>query len=76
LRTDAVDPHRPCDVLHPLLAEILKGDFEFVAHRVAHHAADADAPGFGEGFEAGRDIDAVVDDDVAEIGLFLAASPH
>src|ERR1700704_906861 len=48
---------------------------------VAHHPADADPAGFGERFEAGRDIDAVavdvvgVDDDVAEIDAHAQLDP-
>ena len=73
VRFDAVDAHRPGDVLDALLAEVLEAEIELVAHLVAHDAADADAAGLGERFEAGSDVDAVaenvvaVDDDVAEI---------
>jgi hypothetical protein len=70
---DAVDAHRPRDVLDLLLAQVLKAEIELVAHLVAHDAADADAARFSQGFEACGDIDAIavdvvtLDDDVAEI---------
>src|SRR5262249_37488169 len=44
---DAVDAHRPRDVLDLLLAHILERKGELVAHLVAHHPADADPPGLG-----------------------------
>src|SRR5690242_4147182 len=65
--------HRPGDVLDLLLAEVLEGNVELVAHLVAYDAADADAARRGEAFESRRDIDAVavdvvlVADDVAQI---------
>jgi hypothetical protein len=70
---NAVDPHRASDVHNLLLAQILEGEIELLAHLVAHDSADADPAGLGQGFEACRDIDAVavdvapVPDDVAEI---------
>src|SRR5207244_9075890 len=42
---NAVDAHRSGNVLDLLLAHILKAEIDFVAHLVAHDAADADAPG-------------------------------
>ena len=70
---DAVGAHRPRDVLDLLLAHVLEGEVELVAHLVAHDPADADPAGLGQGFESSRDIDAVdkdvalVHDNVAEI---------
>ena len=54
-------------------AQILEGVGQLVADLVAHHPRDAEAAGIRQGFQAGRDIDAVaedvvaVDDDVAEV---------
>ena len=48
----AIDAHRPGDVLDLLLAQILEGEVELVAHLVAHHAADADAARLGQGLPA------------------------
>ena len=68
-----VDANGPGDVLDPLLAHVLEGEVEFVAHLVANGLRDADAAGLGEPFQAGRDVHPVavdivaVDDDVAEI---------
>ena len=70
---DAVGVHRSRDVLDLLLAHVLEGEAQLVAHLVAHHAADADAAGLGQGFQPRGDVDAIaedvvaVDDDVAEI---------
>src|SRR5215469_18865040 len=70
---DAVDAHRSRYVFDLLFAEILKAEIEYVAHLVAHDAADADAAGLGQCFQPRGDIDAVainvlfVDDDVAKI---------
>jgi hypothetical protein len=70
---NAVDAHRPCDVLDLPYTQILKAEIELVADLAAHDPGDADAARLGQGFETSRDIDAVpvgvvlVDDDVAEI---------
>src|SRR5215831_6122602 len=70
---DAVDMHRPRDVLDPLLAAVLEGKVEPVADLIAHHAADAHFARLGESFEARGDIDAVavdialVENHVAEV---------
>jgi len=61
LERDAIDVHRPRDVLNLLLAPVLKLDVELVAYLVAHHSADTDPAGLGARFEAGGDIDAVTD---------------
>ena len=45
-----------------LLAHVLEREGELVAHLVAHHAADADPTRLGQGFEPGRDVDAVTED--------------
>jgi hypothetical protein len=70
---NAVDPHRPGDILDLLLAPVLERKIELVAHLVAHDPADGDPAGLGQRFEASRNIDAVAVDiasvlyDVAEI---------
>src|SRR5207247_4754247 len=72
-RSDPVHPHRPRDVLDLLLARVVEGEVELVAHLIAHDTADADAARLGERLEAGGDVDAVaidvvvVADDVADI---------
>ena len=70
---DAVDAHRPGDVLERLLAEVLEGEIELACGVLVHPRRDADAARLGQAFEPRRDIDAVakdvavLDDDVAEI---------
>jgi len=68
-----IDPDRPSDVLDALLAPILEWVGQLVADVVAHRPGNADPAGFGQGFQARRNIDAVAEDvavlgdDVAEI---------
>ena len=56
-----------------LLAQVLEGNIELVAHLITHHAADADPAWLGQGFEPCRDIDPVsedvlaLDNDIAKI---------
>jgi hypothetical protein len=65
--------HRPGDVLHLLLAYIVKAEIDFVPHLFAHDVANADSARLGQAFEPRRDVYAVsinillVADDVAEI---------
>src|SRR5205814_6159239 len=61
-RSDSVDPHRPCDVLDLLLAEILEGEVELVAHLLVRRAAEADAAGLRQRFEPCGDVDPVAED--------------
>src|SRR5438874_12152893 len=71
--SDPIHPNRPGDVLDLLLAGVVEGEVELVAHLIAHDAADADAARLGQSFEARGDVDAVaidvvvVADDVADI---------
>jgi hypothetical protein len=60
-----VDPHWPGDILELLLAQILKGEIELVAHLVADDPADANPPGLGQLFQPRRDIDPVAEDVLA-----------
>jgi len=68
-----VDPHRPCDVLDLLLAQILERKGQPGADVVVNGVGDEDATGVGEGFDPCRDVDTVaievvaLDDHVAEI---------
>src|SRR5439155_18697379 len=70
---DAVDPYRPGNVLDLLLAQILKHKGQPVADVVVNRVGDEYPAGIGQGFDPGRDIDAVTievvgfDDYVAEI---------
>jgi hypothetical protein len=64
-------PSKPSPFL--LLAEIVKGEVETVAHLLVRRGTEADAARLGQHFEAGRDVDAVpenvaiLDDDVTEV---------
>jgi hypothetical protein len=49
-------------ILDLLLAQILEGVVEPVAHLIAHDPADVDAAGLGQGFKPRRDIHAVAKD--------------
>jgi hypothetical protein len=68
-----VDPHRPRNVLDPLLAQILKDKGQPVAHVVMDRIGDEHPAGIGQGFDPCCDVDAVtvevvaLDDHVAEI---------
>ena len=73
---NAVDADRPRDVLDLLLAGILEGEVELVAHLVAHDPADADPAGLRQGFEPGRDIDADAELDAALLGNAVIAQCH
>src|SRR5215813_10043692 len=70
---DAVDAHRPCDVLDPMLAEIGISDRTFFADLLAHRPADADLTGCRKRLDSRRDVDAIaehvafVDHDVPDI---------
>src|SRR5262249_14200788 len=70
---DAVDAHRPRDVLDAMLAEIGKPDRQLFANLLAHRGADADLARGGKRLDPRRHIDAVakhialVDHDVADI---------
>jgi len=56
-----------------LLAEIVEGDVEAVAHLLVRRGAEADPPRLGQRFEPGGNVDAVaedvaiLDDDVPDI---------
>src|SRR6516165_8993255 len=70
---DAVDAHRPRDVLDTVLTEIGKPDRQLFADLLAHRVADADLAGGGKRLDPRRDVDAIakhvafVDHDVAEV---------
>src|SRR5262249_6661466 len=70
---DAIHPHGPYDVLDLLLAEILEGDAEAVAHLLVRRGTEANPAPLRQRFEPGGNIDAVaadvaiLDDDVADI---------
>src|SRR6516225_402695 len=70
---DSIGAHGSCDVLDLLLAEIVKGEVEAVAHLLVRRGAEADPARLGQRFEPGGDVDAVaenvaiLDDDVADI---------
>src|SRR6516162_4802869 len=69
----AEHPHRPRNVLDLLLAEIVEGDVEAVAHLLVRRGTEANPARLGQRFEPGRYVDAVakdvavLDDDVADI---------
>src|SRR6516164_9878664 len=49
IEPNAMDRHRPGDVLDLVFAHVLEGKMQLVAHLIAHDAADADAPGLRQG---------------------------
>jgi hypothetical protein len=73
LHRNAIDAHRTGDVLDLLLAEIVEGEVEAVAHLLVRRGAEADPARLGQRFEPGGNVDAVaedvavLDDDVADI---------
>src|SRR5713226_1280275 len=70
---NGIHPQRAGYVLDPLLACILEGEIEIVAHLVTYDPIDADPARLGQSFESRRDVNtiavnvAAVLDDVAEI---------
>jgi hypothetical protein len=70
---DPIDAHRPGNVFDLLLAEILKGKGQAVAHLIMNGIGDEHPAGICQGFDPCRDVDAVaieivaVNDHVAEI---------
>src|SRR5215831_4609051 len=54
-----VDAHSPRDIFDLLLAQILKGEIELVAHLIAHDAADADPTRRRQRLQTRRDIHSV-----------------
>ena len=56
-----VHPHSSGDVLDLVLAKILKGEGEPVAHVVMHCIGDEHSAGLGQGFQPGRDIHPVAE---------------
>jgi hypothetical protein len=73
--------NRPSNILDSLLAAVLEGEVEFVAHLVAHDPADANPARLRQGFKPRRDIDAIaenvpaVNDDVAEVDADAKLDP-
>ena len=72
---------RSCDVLCQHLAEVVKAEREFVAHRVPHGAGDANAPWRSHRFQSRRDVHAVavdiitVTDDIADVDAYAEFYP-
>jgi hypothetical protein len=73
IRTNPEDVHRPCDVLQPLLSQILKGEIELTPYLIPDDLADADPAGLGQSFQSSGQIDPIpvdvvfFNDHVAEI---------
>src|SRR5215475_13343291 len=73
IEPNAMDRHRPGDILDLVFAHVLERKMELVAHLIAHVAADADPSRLRQGFQARRDVDAVaidvfvINDDVAYV---------
>jgi len=69
-----------CDVLDLLLAEIVKGQRQFVADVIARRSRDANRARLGQRFQPGGDVDPIaeqigaVDDNVANMDA--DAQPH
>src|SRR5215469_5319034 len=63
--------HPPGDVFKLLLAEVIEGVIELIAHFIAHHPAEADPTGLGQTLQSGGQIYpvavdvGVLDDDIA-----------
>jgi hypothetical protein len=57
--------HLVGDVLDRLIAEVVVGDRGLVTHLLVHGRRDADAPGLGQGLEAGGDVHAVAVEAIA-----------
>ena len=72
-RHEPVDPHRPRDVFERLLPHVFEGEVETACGVFPNAGRDADSSRLGQGFEPGRDVDAVakdvavLDDDVPDI---------
>jgi hypothetical protein len=47
---DPIDPHRPCNVVQLLLAEIIEYDLELADSIFLHAGGDADPGGFSQAF--------------------------
>ncbi len=79
-RSDAEDVDWLCDVLDLLLAEIVKGQRQFVADVIARRSRDANRARLGQRFQPGGDVDPIaeqigaVDDNVANMDA--DAQPH
>jgi hypothetical protein len=65
LEVDPIHVHLVGDVLDRLIAEVVVGDRGLVAHLLVHGRRDADAPGLGQGLEAGGDVHAVAVEAIA-----------
>src|SRR6516162_1759165 len=71
--SDSIGTHGSCDVLDLLLAEIVEGEVEAVAHLLVRRGTEANPAGLGQGFEPGGNVDAIaedvaiLDDDVTDI---------
>jgi hypothetical protein len=71
--SDSIGAHGSCDVLDLLLAEIIEGDVEPIAHLLVRRGAEADPARLSQRFEPGGNVDpvakdvAILDDDVADI---------
>jgi hypothetical protein len=70
---DTIGAHRSCDVFDLLLAEIVEGDVEAVAHLLVRRGTEANPARLSQRFKSGCNVDAVaediaiLDDDVADI---------
>ena len=73
LAANSEDPHRPCDVLELLRADVLEGEIELACGVLLYACRHADAARLGQAFEACGDVDtvaedvAVLDDNVAQM---------
>jgi hypothetical protein len=71
--SDSIGAHGSRDVLDLLLAEIVEGEVEAVAHLLVRRGAETDPARLGQRFKPGGNVDAVaedvaiLDDDVTEI---------
>src|SRR5262249_22006504 len=75
------NPHRPGDILQPLLAQIVEGDVELAARILLNPAGDADATRLRESLQTCRHVHTVaidvagLDHDVADIDAEAKLDP-
>ena len=81
VKHDPVGTHWPCDIFEALLADVIEGNIQLVAHIFVDSTRDADAAGLRQTLQTRRDVHAVpvdvvrINDDVAEIDPDAKCNP-